>query len=39
MEALTHLQFVDETFLAGKASLEEARTMKHTLELYGRISG
>ena len=38
VEALTHLQFVDDTFLVGIESLEEARTMKKTLELYGKIS-
>ena len=39
IEPLTHLQFVDDTFLAGVASLEEAKVMKDTLELYGKISG
>lgn len=39
VEPLTHLQFVDDTFLAGVASIEEANVMKETIELYGRISG
>ena len=39
VEAPTHLQFVDDTFLAGIANVEEAKAMKQTLELYGRISG
>lgn len=38
VESLTHLQFVDDTFLGGEASVEEARVMKNTLELYGKVS-
>ena len=38
-EALTHLQFVDDTFLAGTIQELEAKVMKQTLELYGRVSG
>ena len=39
VEAFTHLQFVDDTFLVGVGSIEKARIMKDTLEVYGRISG
>ena len=39
VESLTHMQFVDDTFLGGEASVEEARVMRNTLELYGKVSG
>lgn len=39
VEALSHMQFVDDTFLAGEANETEAKVMKQTLELYGKFYG
>lgn len=39
VDPISHLQFVDDTFLTGEASEQEARLMKKTLEIYGKIPG
>lgn len=36
---ITHLQFADDTFLAGDASAREGRVMKETLDIYEKASG
>lgn len=39
VDPISHMQFVDDTFLTGGASEREARLMKKTLEIYGKVSG
>ena len=39
VDPISHLQFVDGGFLTGEASEQEARLMKKTLEIYGKVSG
>ncbi|XP_059067479.1 uncharacterized protein LOC131858297 [Cryptomeria japonica] len=39
VEPLTHLKFVDDTFLSGEASGREARVIKQTLDDYEQASG
>ncbi|XP_059064768.1 uncharacterized protein LOC131856848 [Cryptomeria japonica] len=36
---LTHLQFADDTFLAGDVLAREARVIKETLDMYEKASG
>ena len=39
VQAISHLEFLDEIFLIGEASKQEAKMMKRTLELYGKVLG
>lgn len=39
MDPISHLQFVDDTFLTGEALKQEAKLMKKTSEIYGKVSG
>ncbi|XP_059070333.1 uncharacterized protein LOC131860010 [Cryptomeria japonica] len=38
VDPLTHLQFADDTFLAGEASAREARTVKQVIDKYEHVS-
>ncbi|XP_059066721.1 uncharacterized protein LOC131044985 [Cryptomeria japonica] len=39
VNSITHLQFTDDTFLAGDATTREAQVMKETLDIYEKASG
>lgn len=39
VDPLTHLQFANDTFLAGEASAREAQVVKHVIDRYEQVSG